>query len=365
MKPPLVLIGSLGTPASVWDRQMPTLTPWFDVVRIELPGHGEAPALTGPYTVEGLGEQVLATMDARRAAKASVAGLDLGGLVAIWLAAKRPDRVDRLAVCCAAPRFGTAESWNERAATVRAHGTGKLAAGSLECWFTEPFRSRPAAQQLAAALSAVDDEAYALCCEFAAVTDLHDQLKSITAPTHVIAGSDDPSAPPEGATSTMRSVRGAGLTVIPQAAHLANVERPDMFNAALLGHLVGDAAERGMAARRRVLGDAHVDAALSNASPFSAPWQDFLTRWPWGELWSRPGLDETTRRMLTIAMLVALDRPDELEMHIRAAVRAGLEADVLHEVLLQTAVYAGVPAANSAFRIAERALSDLRQPGRT
>jgi 3-oxoadipate enol-lactonase/4-carboxymuconolactone decarboxylase len=170
----------------------------------------------------------------------------------------------------------------------------------------------------------------------------------------VIAGAGDPSAPPASAVATMESIPGAGLTIIPGAAHLANVEQPEAFNAAMLRHLVGDATERGMAVRRRVLGDAHVDAALSE---FTAPWQDFLTRWPWGDVWARPGLDETTRRLATVAMLVALNRPEELELHIRAALRAGLSVDKLQEILLQTAVYAGVPAANQAFAIVERVLS--------
>lgn len=361
MKPALVLVGSLGSTAHVWDRQMPALTPWFRVIRIELPGHGDAPAPPGPYTAEGLAEQVMSTLDAQDVSTASVAGLAFGGLVAIWLAAHHPERVDRLALCCAMPRFGTAESWRERAATVRAHGTGHLAAGSLERWFTEPFRATAVAQRVAADLATIDDEAYALCCELAAVTDLHQELKLISAPTHVIAGAGDPSAPPAAAVSTMESIAGAGLTIIPDAAHLANVEQPEAFNDALLRHLAGDTATRGMATRRKVLGDSHVDAALAsaslpNGSPFAEEWQDFLTRWPWGDVWARPGLDATTRRIVTIAMLVALDRPEELEMHIRAALRAGLEVDVLREVLLQTAVYAGVPAANSAFRIARGVL---------
>lgn len=354
MKPAVVLIGSLGSTAGVWERQMPALTPWFRVIRIELPGHGDAPASPGPYTAEGLADVALATLDSQGAPSASVVGLAFGGIVAIWLAAHHQERVDRLALCCAVPRFGTAESWRERAATVRANGTGHLAAGSLERWFTEPFRSTPVAQRLAADLATVDDEAYALCCELAAVTDLHDELQLITAPTQVIAGASDPSAPPAATVSTMQSITGAGLTIIPGAAHLANVEQPEAFNDALVRHLAGNAAARGMAARRRVLGESHVDAALSKASPFAGPWQDFLTRWPWGDVWARPGLDETTRRMITIAMLVALDRPEELEMHLRAALGAGLDVDVLGELLLQTAVYAGVPAANSAFRIAER-----------
>jgi 4-carboxymuconolactone decarboxylase len=118
------------------------------------------------------------------------------------------------------------------------------------------------------------------------------------------------------------------------------------------------AHERGMQVRREVLGDAHVDRATENTTPFTADFQDLITRYAWGEIWARPGLDRKTRSCITLAMLVALGRDHELPMHVRAALRNGLSADEIKEVLLQTAVYAGVPAANSAFAIAQQVLEE-------
>jgi 4-carboxymuconolactone decarboxylase len=113
-----------------------------------------------------------------------------------------------------------------------------------------------------------------------------------------------------------------------------------------------------MRVRREVLGDAHVDRAVENTTPLTAEFQDFITRYAWGEIWARPGLDRKTRSCITLAALVALGRDHEVAMHVRAALRNGLTPDEIKEVLLHTAVYAGVPAANSAFAIAQQVLAE-------
>jgi 4-carboxymuconolactone decarboxylase len=120
-----------------------------------------------------------------------------------------------------------------------------------------------------------------------------------------------------------------------------------------------DRHDNGMEVRRAVLGDAHVDRAVANTTDFTAPFQDFITRCAWGDIWTRPGLDRRTRSVITLTVLTALGHENELAMHVRAAVRNGLSADEIGEVLLHTAIYAGVPAANTAFAIAERVLAEI------
>jgi 4-carboxymuconolactone decarboxylase len=115
----------------------------------------------------------------------------------------------------------------------------------------------------------------------------------------------------------------------------------------------------GMAVRRAVLGDAHVDRAVANTTEFTAPFQDFITRYAWGDVWTRDGLDRRTRSVITLTVLTALGHENELAMHVRAAVRNGLSADEIGEVLLHTAIYAGVPAANTAFAVAQRVLAEI------
>jgi 4-carboxymuconolactone decarboxylase len=117
--------------------------------------------------------------------------------------------------------------------------------------------------------------------------------------------------------------------------------------------------EQGISVRRAVLGDAHVDRSLKNKNEFNQDFQDLITRYAWGEIWTRPGLPRHSRSLITVAMLVALNRADELRMHIRAAFNNGVTRDEIKEVLLQTAIYCGVPAANSAFHAAEEVFAEM------
>jgi 4-carboxymuconolactone decarboxylase len=117
-----------------------------------------------------------------------------------------------------------------------------------------------------------------------------------------------------------------------------------------------DPYQRGMKVRREVLGDEHVDRAQATTTPLTKDFQELITRYAWGEIWARPGLDRRTRSCITIAMTVALNRPDELAIHLRAALRNGVTVGELREILLQTAVYCGVPAAHMAFKVAEEVL---------
>jgi 4-carboxymuconolactone decarboxylase len=121
----------------------------------------------------------------------------------------------------------------------------------------------------------------------------------------------------------------------------------------------GERREQGMTVRRAILGDAHVDASIAGRTAFTAEFQDLITRYAWGEVWTRPGLPRGTRSLLTMAMLLALGRDDEFEMHVRASAAAGVARDEIKELLLHSAVYCGVPAANHAFRLAERAFAAM------
>jgi 4-carboxymuconolactone decarboxylase len=121
--------------------------------------------------------------------------------------------------------------------------------------------------------------------------------------------------------------------------------------------------EQGLKVRREVLGDAHVDKSLENRNTFNEDFQELITRYAWGEIWSRPGLPRKTRSMITLAMMVALNRADEFRLHLRAALNNGVTREEIKEMLLQTAIYCGVPAANSAFHVAEEILGEPKKPG--
>ena len=244
---------------------------------------------------------------------------------------------------------------------VRAGGMAPVVEAALGRWFAPAFWLDHAdvIALYRSMLSAVDPQGYAACCDALATADVTAQLGQIRAPTLVLGGARDPVVPPESAAGTMTAIPGSSLCVLAGAAHLANVEQPGAFNSVVLAHLAGRPDERGLAVRRAVLSAAHVERSMSGASELSAPFQEMLNLWPWGEVWARPGLDIETRRLITIAMLVALGRHAELEMHVREALRAGTSPSLLREVLLQAAVYAGVPAANSAFAIANRVWTEV------
>ncbi|SEG62076.1 3-oxoadipate enol-lactonase / 4-carboxymuconolactone decarboxylase [Thermomonospora echinospora] len=359
--PPVLLGPSLGTSLAVWEPQVPALARARRVVRWDLPGHGGSPAALLPAgsTIADLGRLVLDLADSLGVGRFAYAGISLGGAVGAWLAVHHPDRISSLVMVCSSARFGEPEGWHERAALVRAKGTGPLADTAPARWFTPGF----VAGSLVDDIRAADPEGYAACCEALAGYDLRDALDRITAPTLVIAGREDQATPPAHARELADGIPGAGLVEVPGAAHLAGVERPAPVTSALLGHLAagsddGSRHAAGMAVRRAVLGDAHVDRAVARTTGFTAPFQDFITRYAWGEIWTRPGLDRKTRSCITLTALVAHGHHDELAMHVRAALRNGLTPEEIGEVLLQAAVYCGVPAANSAFAIADRVLRE-------
>ena len=354
--PVVVLVGSLGTTMSVWDHQLPALLAWRRVLRVEHPGHGGAEVPEGEGSVEALGRRVVRLLDRLGFAEVDFAGLSLGGLVGMWLASRYPGRVRRLALCCTAASFAAPEVYLERARQVRAFGTAGIVPAVVARWFTDAFVSKNPvmAAEFAAMLQSVDPAGYAYCCEAVASADFYSDLGRVGAPALVLAGGEDPVVTVEMAGATKKALPGSSLVVLAGGAHLANVEVPRAFNDALVPHLVGSAPVRGEKARREVLGDAHVERALAGASQFTQPFQELLARWPWGEVWARPGLAVRERRLVTIAILASLGRLDELEMHLREAVAGGVGEDELQAVLFHVAAYAGVPAANSAFAVADR-----------
>jgi 3-oxoadipate enol-lactonase/4-carboxymuconolactone decarboxylase len=367
--PPLILGPSLGTSLAVWDPQVPALARTHHVIRYDLPGHGGSPAslLRAGATVADLGRLVLALADSLGVDRFAYAGISLGGAVGTWLAVHHPDRVDSLALICTSARFGEPAGWHERAALVRAKGTDPVADSAATRWFTEGFAGEPAAEALVADMRAADPEAYAACCDAIAGFDLRAELPGVSALTLVVAGRQDPATPPSHGRELADGIPGASLTEVAHAAHLANVERPAPVLAALLGHLAqtparpaddGSRHNAGMTVRRAVLGDAHVDRAIARTTAFTSVFQDFITRYAWGEVWTRPGLSRRTRSCITLTALVAHGHHEELAMHVRAALRNGLTPDEIQEVLLQSAIYCGVPAANAAFAIANRILEE-------
>ncbi|KUO12954.1 4-carboxymuconolactone decarboxylase [Streptomyces sp. DSM 15324] len=420
--PVLILGPSLGTTWHMWDRQVPELAQQWRIFRYDLPGHGGAPAYPAG-SVSDLAERLLATLDGLGVQRFGYAGCALGGAVGVELALRHPERVASLGLIAASPRFGTADEFRQRGVIVRTNGLDPIARTSPDRWFTAGFAAaQPAITEWAVQMvRTTDPGCYIAACEALAAFDVRAELARIGVPTLVLVGSDDQVTGPAEARTLVAGIPDARLAVVPGASHLVPVEQPAAVTDLLVRHfstawqpvyesatgqtavpgipvravttqtpvptagpppqpvaiaeiapapieepaqVMGrpDPYDAGLKVRREVLGDAHVDRALSQADDFSGDFQEFITRYAWGEIWDRPGLDRRSRSCVTLTALVAGGHLDELAFHTRAALRNGLTPDEIKEVLLMAAVYCGVPAANSAFRVAQQIIREETTP---
>ena len=359
----LLLLGpSLGTSATtLWGLAAERLAEHVRVIAWDLPGHGLSPA--APFQIPDLAAGVLALAD-EIAPRSSFhyAGNSLGGAVGLQLLLDAPQRLSGATLLCTGARIGRSEDWSIRAAAVRTSGTDSIVEVCVQRWFATGFVDR--APELAAALvdslRRTDDESYAQACEALAAFDVTARLGQITAPVLAIAGSHDGATPPELLGRIASGVGHGRLAVLDGVGHLAPVEAPTATVNLILDQLMvrDPVYTAGMSVRRDVLGDPHVDRAVAGTTEFTADFQDLITRYAWGSVWTRDGLDRRSRSIVTLTALVARGHHEELAMHLRAARRNGLSNDEIKEVLLQTAVYCGVPDANTAFRIAGQVLAD-------
>jgi 3-oxoadipate enol-lactonase/4-carboxymuconolactone decarboxylase len=369
-RPPLLLLNSIGTDMGLWDPVIPYLLRHFQLLRMDTRGHGASDAGEGDYSLSGLARDAIAVMDAAAVDVVFVAGVSLGGMVAMELALRAPARVSALALICTSATMDQTV-WADRVKKVRSGGTGAIADLAMSRFLSADFaRSHaPVAQSVRRGLLEMDDEGYAGAGAAIRDMDLIDRISGIAARTMVIAGASDVSTPFEGnADRIVKAIPDAELVML-DCAHLAPLEAPGSLAAALIRFLSAEEGlresedalfESGLRNRRRVLGDAWVDHSLTNRTPFNAEFQAMITRIAWHEVWGRPGLDEKTRRLLVIAMTATLGRWEEFRLHVKAGLeRGGFSRDELKEVLMQLAIYAGVPAANSAFTEAAEVIEVL------
>ncbi len=363
--PALILSNSLGTDHMMWQPQADAMRGSMRVVRYDQRGHGASDVPGGAYTLDRLGQDVLAIADHLGLETFTFCGLSMGGLTGQWLGINAGNRIEKLVLADTAAQFPPPEMWDERMQLIRDGGMAAVAEGILERFFTDGFRqSDPrTTETFRQVILNMTAEGYLGCSHAVRDADVREAIAGIKIPTLVITGKHDPSTPPERGDFISGKIDRAEHVVL-DAAHISNIEQPAAFTSALKAFVTGEhlpsdtGFTEGMARRRAVLGDTWVDRALARRSDFNADFQDLITRYAWGEIWTRPGLDETTRRLLVLAISASLSRWEEFELHARAAIAAEVSTDAVKEVLLQTAIYAGVPAANTAFQKYEALLSD-------
>ena len=361
-KPVLVLSHSIGTDHAMWDPQVPELLPYFRVLRYDTRGHGASDAPPGDYCVEQLGRDVLALVDSLGISKFCFCGLSLGGAIGQWLAARAPDRLTNLILANTSPQFGPPTNWETRIATVRERGLAGIVEMAMQRFFSANFlqRSNPYTDSIKSVFLGTDPKGYIGCCAALRDTNHIDLLREIQVPTLIITGDQDVSTPWSGHGEILAREIAASKMVRLPAAHLSNIERPRSFTAALMEFLQPqqdtslDPLQAGMKTRRAVHGDAHVEKAVADTTELTREFQELITRYAWGTIWTRPGLNQRTRRLLVLAITAALGRWEEFALHVRTGIAHELELCDLKEVLLQTAIYAGVPAANTGFQIASK-----------
>lgn len=365
---PLLVVGpSLGTSvATLWEPCALRLAGHFDVVGWDLPGHGTGAPAGGPFTIAELAEAVADMAErvnrerGRPGEAFEYAGDSIGGAVGLQLAIGHPERLLAVTALCTGARIGEPVRWRERAAQVRAQGTASVVSASVGRWFGAGFLDRDPATGAALlnALYDAEDASYAWACEALGTFDLTGRLREISTPVTAVAGDQDTVCPVAGLRLIADSVRDGRLAVLDGVAHLAPAEAP-----AAVAELIAARPRRvdetlvgGFAVRRAVLGDDYVDATIRARTELTAPFQDFITRYAWGTVWTRPALGRRERSLMTLSALIAGGHLEELALHVRAACTNGLSPSEIAECVLHSAVYCGVPAANSALRVVRRTL---------
>lgn len=372
---PLLVLGpSLGTSArALWSRCAARLGDRFEVLAWDLPGHGSNSEVSEHFTIADLAAGVRTLVDdvltdrGEPGGSFTYAGDSVGGAVGLQLLLDLPTRVDRAVLVCTGAVIGTPESWQERAALVRSSGTAEMVERATRTWFAPgfPHLEPVVATELLQSLRDADDEGYARVCEALAGFDVRHRLADIRTPVVAVAGSVDPATPVAGLQEIASGVRNGLLVVLDDVAHLAPAEVPDRIARIIrddpepTSTVATESRSPGMTVRREVLGDAYVDKALAGATDLTRDFQDFVTDYAWGGVWTRPGLDRRSRSIVALTAAVAGGHHQELAVHVGGALTNGLTRAELTEVLLQTAVYCGVPAAQSAFRVAQQVLNEI------
>jgi 3-oxoadipate enol-lactonase len=241
---PVVALGcSIGTNQGMWEPQAAVLGRHFRLLRFEMRGHGvpgaQSPAPPGPYTIAELATDVLGVLNEHDLDQVAYCGVSLGGMVGMWLAANAPERISRLALCCTSAYMPPASMWADRAAQARSGGMASLADQVVARWFTPVYREREpeAVATVVEMLKGTDPEGYAGCAEAIGLMDLRPVVPAITAPTLIIAATEDPSTPPWHGAQIARAVPGARLTVLRGTSHLANYQTPGQVTVELNEHL--------------------------------------------------------------------------------------------------------------------------------
>jgi 3-oxoadipate enol-lactonase/4-carboxymuconolactone decarboxylase len=361
--PFLIFSNSLGSEMMMWDELIPYLLPYFSVLQYDTRGHGTSKNNidTEGYTIELLGKDIINLMDELNIETAYFCGLSMGGLIGQYLGINHSNRFEKIVLSNTGAKIGNDERWNSRIEIISKNGMQAIVDDTMERWFTEDFRKQN--PQKVAKTNAMflrsDVQGYSNCCCAIRDADFRNHLQKLSVETLVITGDEDPVTNVEQAEFLVANIPNATLKLL-HARHLAATELPKEYAQVLIDFFVGKSTfEKGMHVRRTVLGNVHVDGANTKINDFNIDFQAFITNYAWGEIWSRPNLSKHNRSLITMAMLIALNRLTEFKMHLRAAFNNGVSVAEIKEVIMQSALYCGLAAANEAIHAAEEVFKEL------
>jgi 3-oxoadipate enol-lactonase/4-carboxymuconolactone decarboxylase len=353
--PVLIFSNSLGSTYHMWDGLVPYLLPYFRVLQMDTRGHGGTGRPVGPYSIEMMGKDVLRLMDELQIEKAYFCGLSMGGLIGQWLGIHAANRFHKIVLSNTAAKIGTMEAWQQRVDLLSKEGMSALVEGTMEKWFTDAFR-QTSSEQLALSRDmflSSDVPGYSNCCLAIGEADFSEQLSSFSVPALVITGDEDAVTHVAHAEKLVELIPDAVLNIL-HGRHLVSTEFPQTYAEALIDFFVGTSmVDRGMHVRKTVLGEAHVARSKENINGFNDAFQELVAQVPWGQVWTRPGLNKHERSLITLSMMIALNRGHEFKMHVKAAFHNGVSVAEIKEVILQAAIYCGFPAALDAYKNAE------------
>ena len=361
--PCVVFANSLGSDQSLWDDVITRLPRGFDTLTFDLRGHGQSGMSEG-FSIADMADDLIALLETLNLSNVILCGVSVGGMIAQSLAARRPDLLRALILSNTAPKIGTDERWNTRIDAINADGLDSITDTILDNWFSASFRDRaPDAFALHRnMLSRTPDAGYIAVCEAIRDADLTAGTAQINLPTLCIGGIEDKSTTVDHVTAMAGLIPGASCEILDNVGHLPPFEAPEQ-TAQFIETMATASRSRfdtGMSTRRSVLGDAHVDRAEAAKTDLDRPFQTLITEGAWGTVWSSPGIARRERSMLTLALLAATGNFDEISMHVRATARTGAsERDIL-EAFQHVAIYAGVPRANHALKLARQTLAEMK-----
>lgn len=360
--PVVVFVHGPGTDLTVWDDVVARLPAGYRCIGYDLHGHGLSSLPRRDMSLEDHAAELLALTDRLTVREFALCGLSVGGMIALRAAAEAPNRVRALALCATGAACSE-EVWSDRMAAVRANSLGSLSDAAMQHWFTPTFRAEHpvVVEGYRAGFVRTPVEGHIATCSAVRDVDLTETARRVVVPTLCLAGAEDGEVPPARVSALADVIEGALYLEIGACGHLLPVERPGACAEAIASLLArldeAPAADRGAAVRRQVLGAAHVDRASAAATPLDRAFQQFITEGAWGRVWSGRHFTLRERSIVTLALLAAAGQDDEVAMHLRATANTGASPADVAEAMMHVAVYAGVPKANRALKIAREVLA--------